>query len=607
MWYDGKTRPYAAQPNNYKEIFQTGHSTMYNVALANGGDLGNYRISYTYNDYQPIQFGSNNNKHTFSFNSQLKVSKKLTTEFIVNYYKTYTHNRPKTMNFLSGYSFNRAEDPALARELYKKPDGYQYTMIQSEDPDNYLPLNTRSKDLMNYYWDMFENSYDESEDRLMANMTLNFKFNEWLKLRARGGTDYTLAFYEQKVAYTKPKTLNANQGQYNVFDYNYRLWYADAVMTGNKKFGDFDLNLDLGATVQSTNNRFRRNWTKDGLDLEGWYSLSNSISSPYWSEYSRQEKLKGGVFTDDFLPLILQSGIFALLLSLVVAFFFARWIADPLQKVVAAARQMPSAEIKPVEPQGPHEVQELTRAFNSMISRTQASQKSQREFVANVSHELKTPLTSVQGFAQALLDGTADSIESRQQAAQVIYDESARMHRMVLDLLDLARLDAGTADITMAPMNMPALLNAIAEKFTPQLQQAGVTVKVDAPATLATVTADGDRLAQVFTNLVDNALKFTPRGGLISLRISAEDKEMLISVSDSGTGIPPEALAHIFHRFYQADSARTGGERHGVGLGLAIAHEIVQAHGGRIGVRSRLGEGTTFDVFLPLNIKQAHQ
>ncbi len=308
------------------------------------------------------------------------------------------------------------------------------------------------------------------------------------------------------------------------------------------------------------------------------------------------------VFADDFLPLIMQSGVFALLLSLVVAFFFARWIADPLQKVVAAARQMPSAEIKPVEPQGPHEVQELTRAFNSMISRTQASQKSQREFVANVSHELKTPLTSVQGFAQALLDGTADSSESRQQAAQVIYDESARMHRMVLDLLDLARLDAGTADITMAPVNMSTLLNAIAEKFTPQLQQAGVTVKVDVPATLSTVTADGDRLAQVFTNLMDNALKFTPRDGLISLRASVANKEMLISVSDTGTGIPAEALAHIFDRFYQADPARRGGERHGVGLGLAIAHEIVQAHGGRIGVRSRLGEGTTFDVYLPLNI-----
>ncbi len=316
------------------------------------------------------------------------------------------------------------------------------------------------------------------------------------------------------------------------------------------------------------------------------------------------------VFTDDFLPLILQSGIFALLLSLVVAFFFARWIADPLQKVVIAARQMPSAAIKPVEPQGPHEVQELTRAFNGMIQRTQASQKSQRDFVANVSHELKTPLTSVQGFAQALIDGTADTDESRQQAAQIIYDESARMHRMVLDLLDLARLDAGTADITMSPVNIPVLLNAIAEKFTPQSQRAGVEIKVETVAALPAISADGDRLARVFTNLVDNALKFTPRGGLITLHAKSLESDsllpgkiMLVSVSDTGAGIPDESQAHIFDRFYQADPARKGGEKHGAGLGLAIAHEIVQAHGGRISVRSRLGEGTSFDVFLPLKKK----
>jgi len=316
------------------------------------------------------------------------------------------------------------------------------------------------------------------------------------------------------------------------------------------------------------------------------------------------------VFTDDFLPLILQSGVFALLLSLIVAFFFARWIADPLQKVVHAARQMPSAEIKPVEPQGPHEVQELTRAFNGMIQRTQASQKSQRDFVANVSHELKTPLTSVQGFAQAILDGTADTDASRQQAAQIIYDESARMHRMVLDLLDLARLDAGTADITMSTVNMPALLRAVAEKFTPQLQQAGVEIKLELDEMLPAINADGDRLAQVFTNLVDNALKFTLRGGMITLRTNTLESDsllsgkiMLVSVSDTGAGIPVEAQAHIFDRFYQADPARKGGEKHGAGLGLAIASEIIQAHGGRISVRSRLGEGASFDVFLPLTKK----
>lgn len=306
------------------------------------------------------------------------------------------------------------------------------------------------------------------------------------------------------------------------------------------------------------------------------------------------------VFTDDFLPLIFRSGLLALLLSLVVAFFFARWIADPLQKVVAAARAMPSAEIKPVEIGGPHEVQELTRAFNSMVARTQASQRSQRDFVANVSHELKTPLTSIQGFAQAMLDGTADSEEARQKAAQVIYDESGRMHRMVLDLLDLARLDSGTADITMSPVKMSALLNAVAEKFAPQSTRTGVRIQVEAAADLPSITADGDRLAQVFTNLVDNALKFTPSGGSILLQASMLDGEMRVAVTDTGAGIPAEAQKHIFDRFYQADPARKGGAKHGAGLGLAIASEIVQAHGGRISVRSRQGEGATFEVFLPL-------
>jgi signal transduction histidine kinase len=209
-------------------------------------------------------------------------------------------------------------------------------------------------------------------------------------------------------------------------------------------------------------------------------------------------------------------------------------------------------------------------------------------------------LTSVQGFAQAILDGTADTNESRQQAAQIIYDESERMHRMVLDLLDLARLDAGTADITMSLVNISALLNAIAEKFTPQSQRAGVEIKVETVGALPTISADGDRLAQVFTNLVDNALKFTPRGGSISMKVSVVNDEIKVTVSDTGAGIPTEALTHIFDRFYQADPSRGGGEKHGAGLGLAIAREIVQAHDGRISVRSRLGEGTSFEVFLPL-------
>jgi signal transduction histidine kinase len=280
-----------------------------------------------------------------------------------------------------------------------------------------------------------------------------------------------------------------------------------------------------------------------------------------------------GFLTDELLPPFIQGGVIALLLSLIVAYFIARWIADPLQEIVTVAGNMPSDQIKPVAVRGPHEVQDLTRAFNAMAARMQSSQKSQRHFVANVSHELKTPLTSIHGFAQALLDGTADTPEAREQAAEVIYTESGRMHRMVLDLLDLARLDAGTAELKMSPLNMPALLNAITEKFSPMATKAGVTISVIAPADLPVLFADGDRLAQVFTNLVDNALKFTPAGGTIKLQADMVGGEMQVSVSDTGRGIPASALPHVFDRFYQADISRSRG-KHGAGLGLAIVLEM---------------------------------
>jgi signal transduction histidine kinase len=297
----------------------------------------------------------------------------------------------------------------------------------------------------------------------------------------------------------------------------------------------------------------------------------------------------------------------ALLLSLALAFGLSRWVADPLQQVVLAARNYPSEEMKPISPRGPHEVQDLTRAFNAMVARVKNSQRSQRDFVANVSHELKTPLTSIQGFAQALLDGTAYMPEARKQAAQIIYEEAARMHRMALDLLDLARLEAGTADLKMSPTDIGVLLKSIVEKFMPQAQRAGIRLQLNVPEILPAVIADGDRLAQVFTNLVDNALKFTPPNGQVTLSATNAGTGMEISITDTGIGVPPEALPRLFDRFYQVDPSRAGGDsaagRRGAGLGLAIVQEIIQAHSGRIDVRSKIGHGTTFVIHLPITQK----
>lgn len=346
----------------------------------------------------------------------------------------------------------------------------------------------------------------------------------------------------------------------------------------------------LARLNQTTNDANGQPWLFKSQRLESGVILVVAMPRP--------QPVFVNILTDELMPPLLVGGSVALVLALFLAFAVARWVADPLQRLVNAARAFPGENMRPLPLEGPQEARELLEAFNQMTRRAQAGQKAQREFVANVSHELKTPLTSIQGFAQAILDGTAATPEAQKQSAQIIYEEAGRMHRMALNLLDLARLDSGIADLKHDSLDMNALVNSLVERFTPQARAAGVTLEVDL-APLPAIAGDGDRLAQVLNNLVDNALKFTPAGGRILLRTLALDDGIEIHAQDSGAGIPSESLPHIFERFYQADPARQGGKKHGAGLGLAIAREIVAAHGGKISVRSTPGQGSVFMVRLP--------
>ncbi|NMB90200.1 MAG: HAMP domain-containing histidine kinase, partial [Chloroflexi bacterium] len=217
-------------------------------------------------------------------------------------------------------------------------------------------------------------------------------------------------------------------------------------------------------------------------------------------------------FTSEFLRPVTVAGLVGLLLSLLISFAMAGWISAPLRRIAAASDGVAAGQFQRIRPEGPGEVKRLAHSFNHMVGRVQAAQQSQRDLVANVSHELKTPLTSIQGFTQAILDGVAHSPEEVHQAAQVIYAEANRMARLVQDLVSLARLEAGTADLQSAPLDMAALARAMADRFRPQAAQAGVTLVVAAPGP-AMLHGDADRLAQVLSNLVDNAIKFTPAGG----------------------------------------------------------------------------------------------
>jgi signal transduction histidine kinase len=296
------------------------------------------------------------------------------------------------------------------------------------------------------------------------------------------------------------------------------------------------------------------------------------------------------ILRDEFLPPFIRSALLALVLAVLLSIWIARWIAAPLQHLEKATREVSVGQFHKIKLEGPREVRGVAQAFNDMGERVQASQRSQRDFVANVSHDLKTPLTSIQGFAQAILDGTAEDPQGAKQAAQVIYDEAGRMNGMVLELLDLARMDAGTLSFERSPIDLGHLLKSVVTKFAPQAHQAQVELRLDIlgqNGDLPALLADADRLNQVFSNLVDNALKYTPPGGLVTISARPVDGWIEVEVADSGSGIPPDELERIFERFYQTDKARSGANRRGVGLGLAIAREIVQAHGGKIRAYNR--------------------
>jgi len=305
------------------------------------------------------------------------------------------------------------------------------------------------------------------------------------------------------------------------------------------------------------------------------------------------------ILRDDFLPPFIRAGTLALIFALILAYLMSRWISSPIKDITLATQHVADGEFQSIPLKGPEEVRSLVDAFNDMVEKVKSSQRSQRDFVANVSHELKTPLTSIQGFAQAILDGTVNTRSEIKSSAQVIRDEADRMYRLVRDLLELARYDAGTVTLTQSDIDIHNLCDRVVEKMSVQAEKKGVQINLDLPD-LPLIYGDPDRLSQVFSNIIDNALTYTPAGGQVDIRGERAGKEVRITIADTGKGIPEQEIHKIFDRFYQVDKSRSNAQEPGSGLGLAIAEEIVRAHGGRISVQSQMGEGSQFTVVLPL-------
>lgn len=229
-------------------------------------------------------------------------------------------------------------------------------------------------------------------------------------------------------------------------------------------------------------------------------------------------------------------------------------------------------------------------------------EKMRNDFIANVSHELRTPISMLQGYSEAIIDDITETKEEMQEIAKIIYDESLRMGRLVNELLDLARMEAGHISPNIEHVELDNYLKRITAKFSGLAKEKQISITTDIHDKSVIWAIDPDSIEQVLTNLIDNAIRHTPADGCVSVIQSINDNNHLcIQVTDSGSGIAEEDIPFVFERFYKADKARTRG-RSGTGLGLAIAYNIIKAHNGEISVVSRIGEGTTFSFTIPQSV-----
>lgn len=352
-------------------------------------------------------------------------------------------------------------------------------------------------------------------------------------------------------------------------------------------------NIDRGSIF----GRFRH---PDGAN---WlvYAAPNPALGQTLIFYALPEPPPSQFFREYFLRPLVVAGLLALSLAILLAALIARSVARPLQKMATAAGGIARGDYEQQIPlQGPEEIRQVAGSFNTMAAQVKATQQAQRDFVANVSHDLKTPITAISGWSQALLDGAAATPTEQTRAAETIHAEAGRMQRMVNDLLDLARLESGQLSLIETPVDLAQVMDGVQRNFQRRAEDENVRLTLHRdPA--PPVYGDADRLAQVFTNLVDNALTYTPAGGEVRLMVrpAAEAGWVEGVVADTGPGIPAEELPRIFERFYQVEKSRSRENGRGSGLGLAIVRELVEAHGGSVRISSATGRGATFVVSLP--------
>jgi signal transduction histidine kinase len=303
-------------------------------------------------------------------------------------------------------------------------------------------------------------------------------------------------------------------------------------------------------------------------------------------------------FRAAMLQALLLSAGAATLAAVAVSLFISARIVTPIQHLLVASRRIASGHYaERVPATQTDELGALGAQFNTMAAELEAAERRRVALIGDVAHELRTPLATIEGYTEGLLDGV---VAPEEETWALLHDEVGRLRRLVQDLQELSRAEARQLPLQLRPCRPAGLLEQAVRRIAPQFSEKGVTLTTDISADVPPVQADADRITQVLINLLGNALRYTPPGGNVRVSAERQDGAVAFHVADSGIGIAPEHLPHLFERFYRVDKARSRALG-GSGIGLTIAKALVEAHDGHIWASSPgLDQGATFSFSLPI-------